>query len=85
MSVSEAARGLARHERMNWGGRAKSADRTETSVAAAAAVVDSSEEREERRRFTKYSTGSNRTGSELVEQGQGQGAATDSLSSLQCA
>ena len=66
MSVSRAARGLARHERMNRGGRAKPADRTETSVAAAAAVVDSSEEREER--FTKYSTGSNRTGSELVEQ-----------------
>lgn len=39
------------------------APRTQTSVAAAAAVVDSSEEREERRRFTKHSTGSNRTGS----------------------
>ena len=30
----------------------------------------------EERRFTKHSTGSNRTGSELVEQGQGQGRPT---------
>ena len=44
MSESRAAGGLARHERMNGGGRATLADRarTETSVAAAAAVVDSS-------------------------------------------
>ena len=74
---AEGGGGLARHERMKEGGRATSADRarTETSVATAAAFVDSTRVRKERR-FTKHSTGSNRTGSELVEQGQG--AAADS-------